>query len=117
MLLKTFMRTSLNTLDTSDIPYWFDGTFNRGYTGHEHIDELGLININGRMYDPRLGRFYKTGMVSDPDNIISVGPNIMDNRSWLWKNGHNQWYTHAGDENVWTEKLSVNYTRVKTIVR
>lgn len=32
-------------------------TFNRGYTGHEHLDNFGLINMNGRMYDPSLGRF------------------------------------------------------------
>lgn len=31
--------------------------YDRGYTGHEHIDELGLIDMNGRMYDPILGRF------------------------------------------------------------
>jgi RHS repeat-associated protein len=29
----------------------------RGYTGHEHLDAFGLINMNGRMYDPVLGRF------------------------------------------------------------
>jgi RHS repeat-associated protein len=28
-----------------------------GFTGHEQDDELGLINMRGRMYDPRLGRF------------------------------------------------------------
>lgn len=37
--------------------YGFDPTFDRGYCGHEHIDELGLINMNGRMYDPLLARF------------------------------------------------------------
>ncbi|HNR19437.1 MAG TPA: FG-GAP-like repeat-containing protein [Bacteroidia bacterium] len=26
--------------------------FDRGYTGHEHLQEFGLINMNGRMYDP-----------------------------------------------------------------
>ena len=31
--------------------------FSRGYTGHEHLDNFGLINMNGRMYDPALGRF------------------------------------------------------------
>jgi RHS repeat-associated protein len=31
--------------------------FTYGYTGQEHIDAFGLINMNGRMYDPRLGRF------------------------------------------------------------
>jgi len=30
--------------------------FHRGYTGHEHLPEFGLINMNGRMYDPALGR-------------------------------------------------------------
>ncbi|MEY4590380.1 MAG: hypothetical protein RL497_2456, partial [Pseudomonadota bacterium] len=29
----------------------------RGYTGHEHIDETGLIHMNGRVYNPILGRF------------------------------------------------------------
>ena len=39
------------------MPFWFDLTFDRGYTGHEHLEMLGLINMNGRMYDPLLGRF------------------------------------------------------------
>jgi len=30
---------------------------NRGFTGHEHIDEMDLIHMNGRVYDPTLGRF------------------------------------------------------------
>jgi RHS repeat-associated protein len=29
----------------------------RGYTSHEHLDKLGLIHMNGRVYDPELGRF------------------------------------------------------------
>ncbi|MEI3802351.1 MULTISPECIES: FG-GAP-like repeat-containing protein [unclassified Chitinophaga] len=28
----------------------------RGYTGHEHLSQFGLVNMNGRMYDPVLGR-------------------------------------------------------------
>jgi RHS repeat-associated protein len=36
----------------------------RGYTFHEHLDIFGLINMNGRMYDPVLGR-----MLS-PDNFV-----------------------------------------------
>ena len=31
--------------------------FSRGFTGHEHLDAFGLINMNGRCYDPVLGRF------------------------------------------------------------
>jgi len=36
----------------------------RGYTTHEHIDEFNLINMNGRVYDPVLGRF------TQPDNQV-----------------------------------------------
>ncbi|MDO6580635.1 RHS repeat-associated core domain-containing protein [Photobacterium sp. 2_MG-2023] len=34
-----------------------DAKTNRGYTGHEHIEEVGLIHMNGRVYDQELGRF------------------------------------------------------------
>lgn len=31
--------------------------FGRGFTGHEHLEWHGLINMNARLYDPILGRF------------------------------------------------------------
>ncbi|OAV65033.1 Cell wall-associated polypeptide CWBP200 [Bacteroidales bacterium Barb6XT] len=30
----------------------------RGYTSHEHLEEIGLINMNARLYDPLIGRFF-----------------------------------------------------------
>ncbi len=36
----------------------------RGYTGHEHLQGIGLINMNARLYDPKLHRFLM------PDNYI-----------------------------------------------
>lgn len=36
----------------------------RGYTGHEHLLSVGLIHMNGRLYDPELRRFLS------PDNYI-----------------------------------------------
>ena len=30
---------------------------NRGFTGHEMLDRINLIHMNGRIYDPTLGRF------------------------------------------------------------
>jgi RHS repeat-associated protein len=40
---------------------------NLGFTGHEPDDELGLVNMKGRIYDPRLGRFLMTDpVVSNP---------------------------------------------------
>jgi RHS repeat-associated protein len=42
--------------------------FDRGFTGHEHLDEFGLINMNGRMYDPIVGRFLSPDLfVQDPE--------------------------------------------------
>lgn len=40
--------------------------FHRGYTGHEMLPEFGLINMNGRLYDPMLGRFLS------PDNYVQM---------------------------------------------
>ncbi|MBB3063009.1 RHS repeat-associated core domain-containing protein, partial [Microbulbifer rhizosphaerae] len=34
----------------------------RGYTGHEMLDQVGLVHMNGRVYDARFGRF----MQADP---------------------------------------------------
>jgi RHS repeat-associated protein len=41
-------------------------TYERGYTGHEQLDDSGLIHMNGRLYDPELGR-----MLS-PDPYVQV---------------------------------------------
>ena len=38
----------------------------RGYTGHEMLPEYGLINMNGRLYDPQIGRFLS------PDNYVQM---------------------------------------------
>ena len=45
-----------------------DFIFDRGYTGHEHLDEFGLINMNGRMYDPYVGRFLSPDPIVQTDN-------------------------------------------------
>jgi RHS repeat-associated protein len=29
----------------------------RGYTDHEHMNRTGFVHMNGRVYDPRIGRF------------------------------------------------------------
>jgi RHS repeat-associated protein len=41
----------------------------RGYTGHEHWNQFGLIDMNGRFYDPLLGRFLSPDpYVQAPEN-------------------------------------------------
>ena len=34
-----------------------DGATRRGFTGHETLGAVGLVHMNGRIYDPALGRF------------------------------------------------------------
>ncbi|PCK30214.1 FG-GAP-like repeat-containing protein, partial [Pseudoalteromonas piscicida] len=45
----------------------------RGYTGHEQMDEVGLVHMGGRIYDPILGRFLQADpMVQAPENIQNL---------------------------------------------
>jgi len=46
-----------NTLDKLTL-------LDRGFTGHEHLQTVGLIHMNGRLYDPALHRFLQ------PDNFV-----------------------------------------------
>ena len=54
----------------------------RGYTGHEHLQGVGLINMNGRIYDPKLHRFLQ------PDNYVQDPSNTQNyNRyGYCWNN-------------------------------
>ena len=49
----------LNTASTVEAYSATDnpGATTRGFTGHEHLDDVQLIHMNGRAYDPSLGRF------------------------------------------------------------
>ncbi|MEO8236875.1 MAG: RHS repeat-associated core domain-containing protein [Flavobacterium sp.] len=41
----------------------------RGYTGHEHLQSVSLINMNARLYDPMLHRFLGIdNYIQDPTN-------------------------------------------------
>jgi len=53
----------------------------RGFTGHEHVQPFGLINMNARMYDPVNGRMLA------PDNYLQAG---------LGTQGYNR-YSYAGN--------------------
>jgi RHS repeat-associated protein len=44
----------------------------RGYTGHEMLGEVGIINMNGRIYDPVLGRFLQ------PDNFVQAPEDLQN---------------------------------------
>ena len=48
-----------NTLQYDNI----NTTFDRGFCMHEHYRDFGLINMNGRMYDPLVGRMLSPDIV------------------------------------------------------
>jgi RHS repeat-associated protein len=66
-----------STADLTDIA----NTIRRGFTGHEHLDSVGLIHMNGRVYEPIAGRF----LSKDP--IVHVGLGQSPNSySYVWNN-------------------------------
>lgn len=79
----------------------------RGYTGHEHLDKFGLINMNGRMYDPVLGRFLSVDpIVQSPDNSQSLNGysycvnnplKFTDANGFSYIQTMQQWYNHEGE--------------------
>jgi RHS repeat-associated protein len=52
------------------IPDSIDGVLdNKGFTGHEMLDQLDLVHMNGRIYDPLIARFLSGDpLVQDPTN-------------------------------------------------
>jgi RHS repeat-associated protein len=88
-------RSGTNWLDYENINTPFTSLYKRGYTGHEHIDAFGLINMNGRMYDARLARFLSPDpYIQSPDYTQSY------NRfSYCWNNPMK--YVDPDGEFVW----------------
>ncbi len=64
----------------------------RGFTGHEMLPEFGLINMNGRLYDPVLGR-----MLS-PDNYMQDPTNPQNYNRYSYCNNNPLKYTDPDGE-------------------
>ena len=64
----------------------------RGFTGHEHYTELKIINMNGRLYDPVIARFFS------PDNFVQApGSTQGYNRYSYCLNNPLQWEDPSGE--------------------
>ena len=83
--------------DTFDVP-----VFDRGFTGHEHLCNFGLINMNGRMYDPVMSSFLSADRyVQDPSSAQGFNRyayclynplRYVDPTGWLSGGGGNMFY-------------------------
>jgi RHS repeat-associated protein len=45
-------------------------TTRRGYTGHEQLDNVMLVHMNGRVYDPAIGRFLSADLFIDGADTV-----------------------------------------------
>ncbi|MCU7371031.1 hypothetical protein PEC18_09155 [Paucibacter sp. O1-1] len=50
-------------------------TTHLGFTGHQHLGDVGLIHMNGRAYDYRFGKFMSVDpFIQFPENSQSLNP-------------------------------------------
>ena len=74
------------TWSYSNIPSVPDWLY-RGYTGHEHLPQFALINMNARLYDPVIGR-----MLS-PDNFVADATSTQAYNRYSYANNNPLIYT------------------------
>ena len=81
------------------LPFYY--SIERGFTGHEHIDGIGLIDMRGRMYDPALGRFLS------PDAFVQAPTNPQNyNRYSYCLNNPLKYTDPSGDKWSWNKTWS-----------
>ena len=70
-------------------------TGHRGYTGHEELDEVALVHMNGRVYDPTLGRFLSA------DSIIEAKDSLQSYNRYSYVQNNPMRYTDASGHCIW----------------
>jgi RHS repeat-associated protein len=103
-------------------------TSRRGYTGHEALDNVLLVHMNGRVYDPAIGRFlsadpYVDGAgssqgwnrysyvrnnplkYSDPSGYTPLGISLQDRWRVVWKDRSWEFTGEPGGREEWTLTL------------
>jgi RHS repeat-associated protein len=74
--------TNWTGLPTSADLTTIGNTTRRGFTEHEHLDNVGLIHMNGRVQDPTLGRF----LSADPLSRDTPGSQELNRYSYARNN-------------------------------
>ena len=67
----------------------------RGFTGHEHLDAVGLVHMNGRVYDPTLGRF----LSADP--FVQFPETTQSFNRYTYVNNNPLSYTDPSGFGIW----------------
>ena len=66
----------------------------RGFTGHEHYPQFEIINMNGRLYDPVIARFFS------PDKYVANSSFTQDFNRYTYARGCPLMYTDPDGEFV-----------------
>lgn len=79
---------------------WNAVAYRRGYTGHEMLPEFSLVNMNGRLYDPDLGRFLS------PDDYVQI-PDLSQsfNRYSYCLNNPLKYTDPSGESFLWDDVI------------
>ena len=66
----------------------------RGYTSHEHFAEIGIIHMNGRLYDPLLRRFLNADEnIQDPNNTQNYNKyGYVMNNPLMYNDPSGEWF-------------------------
>jgi len=93
----------------------FQPRFDRGYTGHEIMAGFGLINMNGRLYDPYLQRFLS------PDPYVQAPNNSQSYNRYSYCMNNPLMYTDPsgyswlGDRWKWAQRNAVPIAGIAAI--
>lgn len=89
---------TLETYAAGEEPELFTG---RGFTGHEHLQWCGLINMNARLYDPLIGRFLS------PDPYVQMPDFTQNFNRYSYALNNPLKYTDESGEFLFTTMLIV----------
>ena len=82
------MITDKNIIDNTAL------LIDRGYTSHEHFSEVGIIHMNGRLYDPLLRRFLNADEnIQDPTNTQNYNKyGYVLNNPLIYSDFNGEWF-------------------------
>ena len=97
-----------NAADWSALTSWPDYEADEGFTGHEMMSSLELVHMNGRIYDPLIGRFIS------PDIFIQAEGNLQNYNRYSYVLNNPLKYTDPSGNEILTIMATIFAAAHKT---